>query len=358
MRKLYLDNTRWITVAIVVIYHVIYMYNGVETFGVIGAFNEVQYQDVLLYLVYPWFMLLLFVISGVSARFYLEKHTEKEFFKSRTQKLLVPSTLGLFVFQWILGCFNMMIGGAEEIISGQIPAPIKYLIMAVSGIGPLWYIQLLWVFSVLLLLFRKIERGKLYQLCEKVNVPLLLAFTVPIFLAAQVLNTPIVTVYRFGIYGLGFLIGYFCLSHDAVMEKLGRAWIPLAIAAVVLGIAFVCVFWGKPYAEGTVLETLLCNVYAWISVLAILSFMHEKGNFENRFSIFMKKQAWGLYIFHYLPLSVCAYYLAQYEPEIPVVMYYLLTGAAAFGIAYLLNGIVSHIPVVRWCVLGIQTKNK
>lgn len=29
-RRIYLDNIRWITVCIVVIYHVIYMYNGVQ----------------------------------------------------------------------------------------------------------------------------------------------------------------------------------------------------------------------------------------------------------------------------------------------------------------------------------------
>ena len=35
-RRIYLDNIRWITVCIVVIYHVIYMYNGVQPFGVIA----------------------------------------------------------------------------------------------------------------------------------------------------------------------------------------------------------------------------------------------------------------------------------------------------------------------------------
>lgn len=34
---------------------------------------------------------------------YLDKHSEKEFLKSRTLKLLVPSTIGLFVFQFIQG---------------------------------------------------------------------------------------------------------------------------------------------------------------------------------------------------------------------------------------------------------------
>ena len=45
MRRHYLDNIRWITMGLVVLYHVIFMYNGVVTAGVIGPFWEVQYQD-------------------------------------------------------------------------------------------------------------------------------------------------------------------------------------------------------------------------------------------------------------------------------------------------------------------------
>ena len=71
MRKLYIDNIRWITVVLVVLYHVIYMFNGIETFGVIGPFSDVQYQDAFQYIVYPWFMLLLFAVSGMSARYEL-----------------------------------------------------------------------------------------------------------------------------------------------------------------------------------------------------------------------------------------------------------------------------------------------
>ena len=52
MRKTYIDNIRWMTVVIVVIYHVIYMFNGVVTSGVIGPFAPVQYQDAFQYFVY------------------------------------------------------------------------------------------------------------------------------------------------------------------------------------------------------------------------------------------------------------------------------------------------------------------
>ena len=144
MRKTYIDNIRWITVAIVVVYHVLYIFNGVTAYGIIGPFSDFQPQDAFMYAVYPWFMFLLFVVSGMSARFELNAKGEKGFIKTRTRKYLVPSTIGLLVFWWILGYYNMLIGGAfEQMVN--VPKPVLFLIMCVSGTGPLWYIQMLWV---------------------------------------------------------------------------------------------------------------------------------------------------------------------------------------------------------------------
>lgn len=357
MRKLYLDQIRWITVVLVVVYHVIYMYNGVETFGVIGPFQKVQYQDAFQYLVYPWFMLLLFVVSGMCSRFYLEHHTDREFLKARTRKLLVPSTIGLFVFQWILGYYNMEISNVFATMPDTIPFFVRYFIMAMNGTGVLWYIQLLWLFSVLLVLIRKLEKDNLYKKCGKVNTAFLLLCTIAIYGSAQVLNAPMILVYRFGIYGLGFLIGYFFLSHNEVVERLTKWWCPLLIAAVFLAVAFVFFYFGKPYAEHSVLDTPLCNGFAWICVLAILAFMNRWGNFENAFSRWMSKKSWGLYVFHYLPIAMCAYNLHTYVPDTPAVVCYLLTAVSAFAGSFLLYEIIRRIPVVRWCVLGISNNS-
>lgn len=43
-------------------------------------------------------MALLFTVSGMTVRYYMEKHNVKEFIRDKTRKLLVPSTVGLFVF--------------------------------------------------------------------------------------------------------------------------------------------------------------------------------------------------------------------------------------------------------------------
>lgn len=352
-RKKYIDNIRWITVALVVVYHVIFIFNGTGTLGGVGPLCPVQYQDAVLYLLYPWFMLLLFVVSGMCARFYLGRHTHKEFIRERTVKLLVPSTLGVVVFGWILGYFNMKIGGAFDSM-GAVPKPVLFVIMCLSGTGPLWYIQLLWVFSLLLTVFRRVEKDRLSNLCARTTLPVLLALTVVIYGAAQIGNVPVVAVYRFGIYGAGYLLGYLVFAHDEVMTRLEKAWLPLTAAALILGAVFTAVFWGQSYAGHEVLDTPLCNVFAWIAVLAVLAFMKKRGGFDNAFARWMTRKSWGLYLFHYLPLAACAYYI--YALPIPAVLKYLLTAAAAVAGGVLLYDIISRIPVLRWCVCGISRK--
>ena len=157
--------------------------------------------------------------------------TRKTFVRDKTRKLLVPSTIGLFVFQWILGYYNMKIVGGWESFR-EVPAGVRYVILAISGTGVLWYVQVLWIFSMLLLLVRKAEKDRLWKLGEKTPVWLLLLLTIVLYGAAQILNTPVVTVYRFGIYGFCFFAGYFLFSHDAVVERLSRWWwilLPVAV---------------------------------------------------------------------------------------------------------------------------------
>lgn len=353
MRRAYLDNIRWVTILIVIIYHVIYMFNGVTTYGVLGPFSENQPQDIFQYIVYPWFMFLLFVVSGMTARFELDNKGESGFIRNRTRKYLVPSTIGLFVFWWILGYFNMLIGGAFESM-GTVPKPILFLIMCISGIGPLWYIQMLWLFSVILIWIRKIEKDRLYNLGTKTNIFIIVLLGIAVYGAAQVLNTPIIVVYRFGIYGLGFLLGYFIFSHEEVMEKLEKYWMIFSLLAVAFCILFVVFNLGKPYPEHEVLDTFLCNMYAWFGTIGVLAFMKKWGDFNNGFSNWMCKKSWGLYVFHYLGIAISSWYIKIYLSQMPVFLVYLLVLVSGITGALLLYEIISRIPVLRWCVLGIK----
>lgn len=356
MRKTYLDNIRWITIVLVIVYHVIYMFNGVTSYPVFGPFSDNQPQDIFQYVVYPWFMLLLFTVSGMCSRYELERRSTKEFVRLRTRKYLVPSTLGLLAGGFILGYYNVLIGGGlSDVLT--LPKPIVFMIFCFSGTGPLWYIQMLWIFSVLLVAIRKIEKDKLYNLCSKAGIVVTILFTVVICGAAYVFNLPIV-VYRFGIYGAGFFFGYFVMSHDDVMEKMEKNWLWVDIMAIAAGIVYILMNLGKSYTDIEILERPECSIYAWLATVGIILFMKKWGNFENSFTKWMITKSWGLYVFHYLPMAVASLYLLRFVPNVLPFAAYLVAAVSGFAGAIILYEIISRIPVWRWFLLGIRGEKK
>ena len=364
MRKHYLDNIRWITGVIVVIYHVLYMYNSEGILGGLGRITDlpVQHYDILMYLVYPWFMPVLFLVSGISAKLYLDHHTDREFIKTRTDKLLVPSTLGLFVFQFIQGYVSMSLGNAfDQLSAAGVPGPVQYLIMVASGSGVLWFLHLLWIYSILLVWIRKMEKGRVLRAAEHTPVWMILLFVFPVWGAAQILNAPVVSVYRCAFYLVFFLLGYYVFSHEAVIEKL-KKHAPVWIAAgVMLCISFAVLNFyvrhGANYADKPVNRSLLYAACAYYGTLAVLAGAARYLDFRTPFTAWMSRKSFGLYVFHYLGISACALVFAKPGLASPPLCY-LLSLVSGFAFGYGLYEIISRIPVYRYWVLGIRKEKK
>ena len=311
-----------------------------------------QYLDILLYFVYPWFMVLLFVVSGVSARYALEHQNVKQFMKARACKLIVPSTLGLFVFHWIGGYFNILNGGALS----SIPSFLRYPISVVSGTGPLWFVQSLFLFSAVLLLIRKLDASdQLWNLCKKATLPILLLLFILIWGSAQILNTPVITVYRFGIYFMAFILGYFFFSHEEVIERLSKARIPLLLTAVAAGIAYTAYYFGSNYTSDECLKNIFTNLYLWIAVLAIFSCAKSWFDKSTSFTAFMSQRSFGWYILHYPVVFITSYLLVNYT-KLPALLIYLFAFLIELLVTALLFELFSRIPVIRFLVLGIKKK--
>ena len=108
-RKNYLDNIRWITILIVVVYHVFYYYNNLGTTPMFEGLHEttgVTFSAVFQYAVYQWFMVLLFIVSGIRARYTLEKKTVKQFIKSKVLNLpIAVYRMCYYPMAFLLGYF-------------------------------------------------------------------------------------------------------------------------------------------------------------------------------------------------------------------------------------------------------------
>lgn len=372
MRKHWIDNLRWVTVLLVLLYHVVYFYNNKGVFGGIGGFGVYpdvpQYQDVVMYVLYPWFMPLLFLLAGISARYALEKHSARDWLKARTRKLLVPGTIGLFVFHWMVGYFNTVEATRQGVFDG-VPAVGRYFIMAFSGTGPLWFIQVLWLLSLVLLLVRRIDwQDRLHGASGKafsVKYGLVWVILLGLFFwlgEKTLIMEPrpqsfdgLWNLYKPLFYLVPFLLGYFVFSHDAVQEKLSKAWIPLMVCAIVSGGILIGTTFGQDNTSPQYLGSPLNCLYGWLMCLAMMGWFKAKFDRTGAFAAYMTRSSYGIYIVHYLVIASLGYMMKIYTQLPPWSMYAILT-VAVFTLSPLLYEVIRRIPLMRWCVLGENRK--
>ena len=371
MRKHWIDNLRWATVLSVLLYHVIYFFNNKGVFGGIGGFDDgPQYQDVVMYILYPWFMPLLFLLAGVGAKYALERRPAGEWFRERTRKLLVPSTIGLLVFHWMTGYFNTAVAAKAGTFDGM-PGVAKYLMWALSGTGPLWFIQDLWLFSLLLLLVHKIDaKGRLHRWCGKIadgkaGMVWILLLGVLFWAAEQlIIKNPrpespdgLYNLYKPLFYFIVFLMGYFVFSHDKVHETLGRWWIVLMACAVASGTVLIVTTFGQDNTTPQYLGSWTNCLYGWLMCLAMMGLFKVKCDRTGTFAGYITRSSFGLYVVHYLVVASLGYMMKVYTQLPPVAMYLILT-VAVFALSPVLYEVLRRIPVVRWCVLGISKRKE
>ena len=353
-RRIYLDQLRSFTVLLVLVYHAVYLFNGVGVLGGIPNAESVPLFDGFCTLIYPWFMVLLFCVAGISARLSLQKRGVRDFLRERTRKLLLPSTAGLFLVHFVTGYLNIRMGGGLD----YMPAFLVYPISVVSGIGPLWFIQTLFLFSFPIAVLAVLDReSRFYGLFRNFPVAAVMLLALGIWGGAQILNLPILTMYRFGIYFVAFLIGYLILSHEEVMEKLCRwRWLTLTVS-VALAVLYMFLFYGENYSSDEVLKSPVTNLYLWFTVLALLGIFKGMPQRESPVGNYILRNSYGYYILHYpVLLSVC--YVLHFHTSLGTVPKILLGLLLELILTFLLNELIRRIPIVRLLVLGIKTENK
>ena len=360
-RYYFIDNLRWVTVVLVLIYHVFYNFNAQGVFGGIGGFREHQWWDTVCTVLYPWFMTLMFILAGASSRYALKHRTVKEFRRERTRKLLVPSTLGLLLFGWVLGLVNMKAGGG--VLPEGLPVVVKYLITVVSGTGPLWFIQDLFIFSLLLLVVRKvIDADRVEAWLDGLSVKglsyVLFGFFLLLGLLAQTqidevgdfsgllnLYRP---VYYFGI----FLVGYYIFSSERIHDYLVARYLTFNVLAVIWCVYFCVCNYGADYTLPAVLQSFSCNMYCWSMVLALFGLFKRRYECVTPFSQYMTRSSFGLYIVHMLVCTgIC---LLLKGTALPIWGIYCIALFVTFVGSVVLWEVLRRIPFVRWCVFGIK----
>jgi len=349
MRKPFLDNLRYGIVLSVAVYHVFYQFNSV---GIITnvLIPGIPALDAPLYVLYPWFMAALFMISGICARYSLEKQTGKQYLKGKVRRQLIPSIAIIFLIGWSTGWvtdqYANIFGG------GQVPGFAKYLVWCMSGIGVLWFLHELLLCEVVLVLIRKLDKkDRLWQLGGKANFPVICLLVLGMWGSAYILNTPVIEVYRNGFYLFCFLVGYILFSHEQIQSLLAK-WAPCMLAVSgVLAVVYTVHFWGQNYAALNNLKSPLTNLYAWFACLGALGAGKRWLDKETAFTRCMASRSFGIYVLHN-PLLVLLAWGMDKLLHFPVWSMYLLLPVLLALLLPPLIALIKRIPVLRTLVLG------
>ncbi len=340
-RRHYIDNLRSFAVLSVVVFHTVFIFGCYSTRGTVGSFDRVQYQDIIAYLINPWLVSVLFLVAGISSRIYLQKHTVKEYLKQRALRCLVPSTLGVLTFHFIEGYI-----GARYI--GRFTDSTSYFNALILGVNAMWYLWLLWLFSLIAALTAYIEKGRLYRRTSKAP---LIPFLVPVWMCFQFLNLDRYFPAHIGGYSALFMLGFFVLAHNEPIERLSRNWYVPATAATAFGIWYIVKYYGSDFVSGEVVRSPVTVAYGYLSCLTLIAVFKHFFNKETEFFLFLRKNCFGIYVFHYLPLCLSAYLVYEYTLLAPPLCY-LITLVSAISGSLILHFIISKIPLLRFCTLG------
>lgn len=309
IRKHYIDNLRNLTILLLFPVHTFMIWNNFGSRFYIWL-GENRLLSTLIVLVNPWFMPILFVLAGMSARYALEKRTKREFVMQRVRKLLVPFMFGMI---FLVPFQTLYARKFYDNYQGSLFDNWKYFYTHLTDFsgydgaftpGHLWFILFLFLIAMVsLIVFRLAPYEKMAVCVEKMPVFGVVLLFIPIWLMYYLGN--------FGGFSLGknmalYLAGYYVLSNDWIMEKLERNRIWLAALSVTGTIVSVTLYYRFSYYGD-----LWVNFIGWISILALLVAAKRMLNKKTGFTEYFNQASYPIYILHQSILVAFAYYIVR-----------------------------------------------
>lgn len=342
-RKHYIDNLRILCILLLFPFHTTRIYNSFgEAFYINGTPDK--WLTLVNVVVFPWWMTGLFVMAGMSTMYAFGHRTCGQYMKERIRKLLIPLVSCLvFVIPMQTYIADIFHNGYE----GNYFQHIKEFLILTDWSGydghftpaHMWFALYLLIISMvtlpILLWYRKKEKKR------SVSMPaLLLMGIVPVCLG-DVLN---VGGKSFAQYGAYFLIGYFVMSDDVVIERLEKNSIRLGIGWILI-IVMRCLSFATDFNNG-VLDQIVYCLLEWIGILAMLGLGKRFLDHNWKFTKHFVKSEFSLYIFHQTVIIMVGYWIMPHIESI-YVQYVLIIGIS-FILTYVLYEICRRFHVTRF----------
>ncbi len=345
-RKHYIDNLRWICILLLIPFHCAMAYNswGEGNYIILGS-NKIISS--FLGAIWPWFMSLLFLLAGISARLSLAKRSKKQFIVNRVSKLFVPFVFGTLFIAPMLSYM------ADKINYGYDGNFFKHYYVFftkwtdISGydggftIAHFWF--LLWLFIVCLigcsadLLSEKCiarsnaEKMPLWGLISLI----LLAFAAyPLQVAGKCLLT----------YLLLYLLGFYVFDKENNIARLSKFKWHFLIVSLIFTALSVWLFIWSDYNLAA-LNSVITLIAGGLGILAMISMGYSFANKANKITRYLSSISFPIYVVHFVWVVAFEYWFSLVTDSTVVVFF--LSILCSFLATLMTSTAIKHCPVLN-----------
>lgn len=339
--------------------------------------NPITYEGVQIWTAFlaSWMMPLIFIISGASIFFALNKSSVGKYIKDKILRLLVPFVVGICTHISIQVYLDRV---THKLFYGSYFEFLPHYFQGLDGFGGnfswvgnhLWYLQTLFVYSLVLLpLFWWLKgagAGFLKQVGDflaKLGMVYLLAL--PILLVVVTINPNTFMGNRDTggwcrmSYLLYFVYGFIIFSNERLQTAIQKIrWISLA-SGVVLFLVIGFLWGGSDPAFKTPRYALifggLCLV-SWTWVLALLGFGTKYLITSTPFVKYANEAVLPFYIMHQTVLLGVGYFVVRWP--IPDLVKFVIIAASSFTVILVIyEFLIRRVNALRF-LFGMKTLSK
>ena len=283
-----------------------------------------------------WRMDLIFLISGISTAFLLQRSKVPTFVRERSWRLMLPLIFGMLVVVPIQPYAQGVTNGMVE------PGFMQFLARYYTGAAwpahafdgwqhgytwnHLWYLAYLWCYTLLLALLQPVLNSKLglrlrQAFTDLRGLPLLLLPALPLFIYSVALQARFPDThelindwYVHAVYFTIFLYGWCLATSDALWAELAalrRRSLSLTLISGAVYLGLVRIFWGV--GDVSTSEQWLIwafrNAYVWLMLCTILGWGHATLNRPWRWLPWATQAVYPWYVLHQSLIVLLAYWL-------------------------------------------------
>ncbi len=381
-RLAFVDNLRWLVIAMVVVIHACVTYSGFGSWFYIEK-NRLDVASWILLGGYEsfsqaFFMGFMFFIAGIFVPKAYDKKGFGRFVTDRAIRLGIPTAVFMFILNPLIEIIRRLFSGRTFAGGASAGEYARYVASPdfISGTGPLWFTLALLVFSVFYGLARLIglgggfpaspARGRIPPTRALSHGPVaaviaLIALCTFLVRLVQPIGTSWYNMQlcNFSQYIVMFTLGLWIGRNDllhSIPAGLGTTWLKLAVAAGVPAWFLLMGFGGAFSAERM---QLFYGGWHWQSAayavwesffavafsLGLLVLFRERVNARTPLFGFLSDNCFGVYVFH-APILV-AISMAIKEVKMYPLVKTALAAAAALTVAYIFAALVRKVPGLR-----------